>query len=105
MALDLRLASSMSEMVNPGLRLADVRRLCLRRGLRVSFHLQNGQECCINEHGATVIAGQAGSAEAAEEFSRADRFRLSGGGIRPREITRAALERLIGQVSGTRSLS
>jgi hypothetical protein len=77
------------------MKLSDVRRLCLRRQLRISFRIVNGPEYCINEHGATVLNGQAGVTEVGELFEAATEFRLtlvrSG---RSRKISRGALERM-----------
>ena len=80
------------------MRLSDVRRLCLRRQLRVSFRVVNGPEYCINEHGATTLNGEAGVAGLEELFEAATEFRLtlvrSG---RSRRISRDALERMTTQ--------
>jgi hypothetical protein len=82
--------------------LPELRRLCIRRQLSVSFVLPSGVECCINQHGATVIDGQAGSIAASDGFERATRFRIltpSSGRWRP--ISRNALERLALDLTGS----
>lgn len=82
--------------------LAELRRLCIRRQLSVSFVMPSGVECCINQHGATVVDGQAGSIAAEEGFDKATRFRiLTASSGRWRPISRNALERLAQELTGS----
>src|SRR5688572_11177752 len=75
--------------------LADVRRLCIRRQLRVTFIDSRGERCCINEHGATIRGGIAGWLQSDEEFAQISRFEVAfAGETRPRQISRGGLERL-----------
>jgi hypothetical protein len=64
------------------LKISDLRRLCVHRQLRVTFQLRTGKDCCINEHGSTVIDGVAGCLVSEEEFQAADRLEVLSVGSR-----------------------
>lgn len=82
--------------------LPELRRLCIRRQLSVSFLLPSGVEVCINQHGATVVDGQAGAIAPEEEFPQATRFRmLTKASERWRPVSRNALERLAMELTGS----
>jgi len=69
--------------------------MCIRRQLRVSFSLNSGAECCINEHGATLISGTAGWLSSAADFDAALQFRISDAATgRLRSVSRPELERM-----------
>lgn len=75
--------------------LADLRRLCIRRQLRVAFTDSAGNRCCINEHGATLRDGIAGWLQPEEEFQRVDRFEVTDlTGADRHELDRKALQSL-----------
>jgi hypothetical protein len=44
--------------------------------MRVCFTLSTGRQCCINEHGSTVVNGEAGGLVAEEEFHAAQDFEV-----------------------------
>ena len=88
-----RLVPSWSE--RGAMTLADLRRLCIRRQLRVTFIDAGGKRCSINEHGATLRDGVAGWLQSEEDFSRASVFEVLGRGeSKPRMIDRTGLSRL-----------
>ncbi len=37
------------------MRLSDLRKLSIKKGVRIRFHLPNGMECILNEHGVAQI--------------------------------------------------
>jgi hypothetical protein len=41
-------------------KLADLRKIAIRRQTRIRFRLRNGQECVITEHGVAQVAGLKG---------------------------------------------
>ena len=80
-----------------GMQLCDLRRLCIRRQLRVAFNLNSGEECCINEHGATLISGTAGWLSSAADFGAAREFRITETATgRFRIVTRPELQKMVG---------
>lgn len=82
--------------------LSDLRRLCIRRQLRVTFADGNGICCCINEHGASLREGVAGWLQSEEDFARVTRFEVSVPGSKQvRKIDRAGLERLCDGVASS----
>ena len=75
--------------------LADLRRLCIRRQLRVTFVNTRGDRCCINEHGASLRHGVAGWLHSDEDFALARRFEVAAvGETKPRQFNREGLERM-----------
>lgn len=67
------------------------------------FNLNDGQNCCINEHGATLISGTAGWLTSAVDFEAAGKFRVAETATgRLRTVSRAELERM---ASGTAAAS
>ena len=80
-----------------GMQLCDLRRLCIRRQLRVAFTVNDGNDCCINEHGATLISGTAGWLSSAADFGAAHEFRTTETATgRLRVVTRQQLQKMIG---------
>jgi len=80
-----------------GMQLCDLRRLCIRRQLRVAFNLNSGEDCCINEHGATLISGTAGWLSSAADFGAAREFRMTETATgRFRIVTRLELQKMVG---------
>jgi hypothetical protein len=101
MVLDWCAALSKRQYSDSQMGLPELRRLCIRRQLSVSFTLPDATECSINEHGATVINGQAGSLAASQGFEGATGFRImTKGSGRWRPISRNALERLALELTG-----
>lgn len=88
------------------MKLADVKRLAVRRGIRVRFRLRNGRECIIDAHGLARVPGLDGPPDfnLEEELARAEHFlletaaaeagRKSGRGGQ-RTLTRHELEALL----------
>jgi hypothetical protein len=85
------------------MRLADVRRLAIRRGARLAFRLSSGLECVIDEHGVARVPGLAGPPgfSLEEELSKAERFTLEPanaegkkGKPAPQSLARQELEAL-----------
>ena len=75
--------------------LSDLRRLCIRRQLRVTYVDSRGERCCINEHGATLRDGVAGWLQSEEEFAQARSFEVAAiGEAKPWRLDRTGLERM-----------
>ena len=78
------------------MQLSDLRRLCIRRQLRVAFSLNSGEDCCINEHGATLLSGTAGWLSSAADFGAAREFRITETATgRRRIVTRPELQKML----------
>lgn len=89
------------------MKLADVKRLAVRRGIDVRFRLRQGRECVIDRHGLARVPGLDGPPDfnLEEEFAGAEHFvletaaaepgRKSGSGGR-QTLTRRELEALLG---------
>jgi len=60
------------------MKLADLRRISIRTGVRIRFSLSNGMECVLNEHGIAQVPAMraAGDFNLEEELSRASQFTL-----------------------------
>jgi hypothetical protein len=88
------------------MKLADVKRLAVRRGVEVRFRLRGGRECLIDAHGLARVPGLDGPPDfnLEDEFAQAEHFvleaaaagpgRKSGGGG-PQMLTRRQLEELL----------
>jgi hypothetical protein len=86
--------------------LNDVRKLAIRRRVRVSFTMNNGLKCVVNEHGVVTVPELRSSPEfnVEEEFGRAETFALERvqtgrektGEIAAERLTRRQLEELAG---------
>lgn len=86
------------------MKLLDARKLAVRQRVRLRFHLRNGMECVIDEHGVSRVPElrEPPRFNLEEEFAAATVFTLepvAGGVARP--ATRQELEALIGTVSAT----
>lgn len=60
------------------MKLADVRKLTIRRSVRVRFQLPNGMECVLNEHGIAQVPALESVPDfnLEESFARAQEFLL-----------------------------
>ncbi len=88
------------------MKLADVKRLAVRRGVSVRFRLPQARECLVDAHGLARVPSLDGPPDfnLEDEFARAEHFvleavaskpgRKSGGGG-PQVLTRRRLEELL----------
>ena len=60
------------------MKLADVRKLSIRKNLKIRFALANGLECIVTEHGVAQVAGLRGVPDfnLEQEFASASTFIL-----------------------------
>ena len=60
------------------MKLADLRKLAIRRQTRIRFRLRNGQECVITEHGVAQVAALKGVPDfnLEDELASAGSFQL-----------------------------
>ncbi len=60
------------------MKLADLRKLAIRRQVRIRFPLPNGMECVVDEHGVAKAAGLRGapSLNLEEELASAQQFQV-----------------------------
>jgi hypothetical protein len=59
-------------------KLADLRKLAIRRQIRIRFGIRNGMECVITEHGVAQVEALKGAADfnLEEELAAATNFQL-----------------------------
>ena len=85
------------------MKLADLRKLSIRKQLRIRFRLQNGMECVVNEHGVAQVPAWRGVADfnLEQELAGARQFVLESagaadakGGQQPRSMGREELAAL-----------
>ncbi len=86
------------------MKLADLRKLAIRRQLRILFPISNGMECLMTEHGVASVPGLKGavSFNLEEELASAQQFRLepaASGGVRT--ASREELESMIGPAAAS----
>lgn len=89
------------------MKLADLRKLSIRKQLRIRFRIQNGMECVINEHGVAQVPAWRGIADfnLEDELAAAPEFLVepakapdAKGRVMPRPVTR---EELAAQVTAS----
>jgi len=82
------------------MKLADLRRLAIRRNIRIHFQLARGSECVVNEHGVAQVPALKGAPDfnLEQELAAAPKFLLeplAGGGktrpVKPQLLTREEL--------------
>jgi len=82
------------------MKLADLRRLAIRKNIRIRFQLAHGWECVVNEHGIAQVPALRGAPDfnLEEELAAAPKFLLeplTGGGknrpVKPQLLTREEL--------------
>lgn len=84
------------------MKLGDLRKLAIREQAKIRFHLSNGLECVITEHGLAQVPGLAGVPDfnLEQELASAADFTLEPAGpVRknqagPRKLTRDGLSQM-----------
>ena len=90
------------------MKLADLRKLAIRRQTRIRFRLRNGQECVITEHGVAQVAALKGVPDfnLEEELASAASFLLDPVAVSKKAPKGASMstpvsrEELVGLASG-----
>ena len=81
------------------MKLADLRKLAIRRQLRIRFSISNGMECLMTEHGVARVPELKGAAvfNLEDELASAREFRLEPAASgAARTVAREELESMIG---------
>ena len=89
------------------MKLADLRRLAIRRQIRIRFPLRNGLECTVTEHGVAQVAGLKGVPDfnLEEELAAAPRFELDQANASPKVISRGSKRPVEGSSVGREELA
>jgi hypothetical protein len=82
-------------------KLADLRKLSIRRQIRIRFPIRNGMECVVNEHGIAQVPGLRSLPDfnLEQELVSATSFVLepvAAASAKPRQIAREELDSMIG---------
>ena len=84
------------------MKLSDIRKMAIRQQTRVRFHLGNGSECVVDEHGLARIPGlrEIPSLNLEQELVPVSEFRLESAlpsktPVPVRTVSRAELEKLV----------
>jgi len=94
------------------MKLADLRKLAIRRECRIRFTLRDGLECVMNEHGVAQSPGlrSAPAFNFEQELADARQFRIEPAAAgkdapQPRAVSREELETMLGSAAepGARS--
>jgi hypothetical protein len=85
------------------MKLNDLRRFAVRRQARVRFHMLNGMDCVIDEHGISRTPGLSAPPDfnAEDELGKAKEFTVEWAAqpkSRPQAMTREQLEKAIAEV-------
>lgn len=88
------------------MKLADLRRLAIRKQLRIRFDLADNRECLVDEHGTAKVASLKAvpSFNLEEALAVANRFRTepadqTGSKVSSRTVTRSEIEQMVAQLS------
>ena len=94
------------------MKLADLRRLSIRRQTRIRFRLQNGLECVITEHGVAEVPALKGPPgfNLEDELASANQFVLEGAASGEKKnlpgaksVSRDDLARMLSEAPASRS--
>ena len=91
------------------MKLADLRKLSIKQQTRIHFHLRNGMECVVTEHGIAQVPGLHAIPDfnLEEELASAGEFVLgpTGSGekkapLKQRAVSREELDTLVASLGG-----